>query len=83
MVNLDGEQLEFKNKEILFAKLNSLHNIGKLVVFRPSNCDGFNRSSEFVPYHNGIFAQNSIKLAIRKYENPSLIKSISDLEVLV
>lgn len=32
-----------------------------------------------MPYHNGIFAQNSIKLAMRKYEKPSM-KSNSEAD---
>jgi hypothetical protein len=41
-------------------------------------------SDQVIPYHNGIFAQNSIKLAMRKYEKPSssiALKSSSEQEI--
>lgn len=82
LFNINGEELAYKNKFELVSKLSSLGGIAEVSVLRkinPTNCFGSNNSELQVPYHNGIFAQNSIKLAMRKYEKPSM-KSNSDAD---
>ena len=64
------------------SKLGSLEGIAEVSVLRkinPTNCFGSNNPELQVPYHNGIFAQNSIKLAMRRYEKPSM-KSNSEAD---
>lgn len=83
LFNINGEELAYKNKFELVSKLSSLGGIAEVSVLRkinPTNCFGSNNPEQQVPYHNGIFAQNSIKLAMRKYEKPSM-KSNSEVEL--
>ena len=49
------------------------------VLRKAADASGCFGGEEEVPYHNGIFAQNSIKLAMRKYESPAT-KSSSEAE---
>ena len=82
MYNINGEELAYKNKFELVSKLSSLEGIAEVSVLRkinPTNCFGSNNPELQVPYHNGIFAQNSIKLAMRRYEKPSM-KSNSEAD---
>lgn len=78
LYNINGEQLIDKDKFELCSILSSLNGIAEVSVLRKaSNSCCFD--NEEVPYYNGIFAQNSIKLTMRKYENPA-IKSSSEAE---
>lgn len=82
LYNINGEELAYKNKFELVSKLSSLEGIAEVSVLRkinPTNCFGSTNPELQVPYHNGIFAQNSIKLAMRKYEKPSM-KSNSEAD---
>ena len=133
LVNINGEELTFKNKFELISKLSSLGGTAEVNVLRKAlthhhssslltssnycfvssnktlsasnnniaatsnancsnnNTNNLNSSTSInlktnsepgpiiIPYHNGIFAQNSIKLAMRKYEKPA-IKSTSDMD---
>lgn len=81
LYNINGEQLLYKNKFDLCSMLSSLGGIAEVTVLRKSPGQLFNTSDYEVPYYNSIFAQNSIKLAMRKYENPAS-KSGSDAEFL-
>ena len=76
---VNGKQMNFKNKFEMIDRLGSMNGVAEVAVLRKNN--NFNNSSnnkDRIPYHNGIFAQNSIKLAMRKYETPPDIKSNSD-----
>lgn len=78
---MNGEKLIHDNKNDLITKLGSLENgQAELAILRRSSYGVVN---DLVPYHNGIFAQNSIKLAMRKYEKPEAVKSVSDIGVEV
>ena len=133
LLNINGEELTFKNKFELISKLSSLGGTAEVNVLRKtsehhhssslltssnycfasskktlsasnnnissaskitssnSNDNNLNSTTTanlktssdqgpiIIPYHNGIFAQNSIKLAMRKYEKPA-IKSNSDID---
>lgn len=81
LFNINGEELAYKNKFDLVSKLSSLGGIAEVSVLRKitPNCFGSTNPEQHVPYHNGIFAQNSIKLAMRKYEKPSM-KSSSEVD---
>lgn len=81
LFNINGEQLAYKNKFELISKLSSLGGIAEVSVLRKTNSNCFGANIDQVPYHNGIFAQNSIKLAMRKYEKPSM-KCNSEAELL-
>ena len=85
LYNINGENLVNKNKFELCSLLSTLTGIAEICVLREieQNCcyAMSNNSGDEVPYHNGIFAQNSIKLTMRKYENPA-IKSGSEVEFL-
>lgn len=72
---INGETMSYCNKFDLVSKLSSLNGIAEVSILRKSNCYGPHKDQ--VPYHNGIFAQNSIKLAMPKYDKPS-IKSNSE-----
>jgi hypothetical protein len=77
---INGEQLHYKNKFELCSILSSLSGIAEICVLRKSTDSCCFTGCDYeVPYYNGIFAQNSIKLAMRKYENPG-IKSGSDVD---
>lgn len=82
LYNINGENLLNKNKFELCSLLSTLTGIAEICVLREieSCCYGMSSGDE-IPYHNGIFAQNSIKLTMRKYENPA-IKSGSEVEFL-
>jgi hypothetical protein len=78
---VNGQQMNFKNKFEMIDKLGSMNGVAEVAVLRKNN--NFNSSNstnnkDRIPYHNGIFAQNSIKLAMRKYETPPDLKSNSD-----
>jgi hypothetical protein len=79
--NINGEY--YKNRFDIISKLSSLSGIAEINVLRKSNgiscCFGGSTLDE-IPYCNSIFAQNSIKLAMRKYEKPG-IKSSSDADI--
>ncbi len=80
LFTVNGEQLHYKNKFELCSILSSLSGIAEICVLRKSTDSCCFTGCDYeVPYYNGIFAQNSIKLAMRKYENPG-IKSGSDVE---
>jgi hypothetical protein len=82
LYNINGEQLAYKNRFDIISKLSSLGGIAEISVMRKASSSCFGCSSnEEVPYHNGIFAQNSIKLAMRKYDQPSALKSNSEVEL--
>ncbi|RMZ92951.1 hypothetical protein BpHYR1_024288 [Brachionus plicatilis] len=72
---INGENMAYCNKFDLVSKLSNLNGIAEVSILRKSNCYGPHKDQ--VPYHNGIFAQNSIKLAMPKYDKPS-IKSNSE-----
>ena len=72
---INGQSMAFCNKFDLVSKLGNLNGIAEVSILRKSNCYGPHKDQ--VPYHNGIFAQNSIKLAMPKYDKPS-IKSNSE-----
>lgn len=75
---INGESMTYCNKFDLVSKLGNLNGIAEVSVLRKSNCYGPHKDQ--VPYHNGIFAQNSIKLAMPKYDKPS-IKSNSENDI--
>jgi hypothetical protein len=82
--SINGEELIYKNKFELISLLSSLNGISEICVLRKvaNNClygMSLSSSSNEVPYYNGIFAQNSIKLAMRKYEKPTM-KSGSEVD---
>jgi hypothetical protein len=80
---VNGQQMNFKNKFEMIDKLGSMNGVAEVAVLRKNNNFSSSNSSnnkDRIPYHNGIFAQNSIKLAMRKYETPPDIKSNSDSE---
>ncbi len=83
LFHVNGEQLAYKNKFDLISRLGSLNGVAELVILRRENTQScYGTTNDLIPYHNGIFAQNSIKLAMRKYEKPSAaIKSNSDIDV--
>ncbi|CAF0708860.1 unnamed protein product [Brachionus calyciflorus] len=76
---INGDQLSFCNKFDVVSKLSNLNGIAEVSVLRKNN-NCYGSHTDLIPYHNGIFAQNSIKLAMRKYDKPS-IKSNSDAEM--
>ena len=72
--------MEHKNKFDLISRLSSFNGVAELCILRRANGNCYGTANDSVPYHNGIFAQNSIKLAMRKYEKPSM-KSGSDADI--
>jgi hypothetical protein len=80
LYNINGEQMAYKNKFELISKLSSLGGIAEVSVLRKSNPNCFGANTDQIPYHNGIFAQNSIKLAMRKYDKPAM-KSSSEADI--
>jgi hypothetical protein len=80
--SINGEQLIYKDKFELISLLSSLSGVAEVCVLRKTtnSCSLFVAvNNKEVPYHNGIFAQNSIKLTMRKYEKPT-IKSDSQVD---
>lgn len=82
LFNINGETLYDKNKIEVASKLCSFEGTANVSILRRTNSNCFVLKPDQIPYHNGIFAQNSIKLAMRKYEKPS-IKSNSEADILV
>jgi hypothetical protein len=82
---INGEKLACKTNSELISKLNSSQTTGPVALsfLRRVNGNAFGSSlgtaKDQIPYHNGIFAQNSIKLAMRKYEKLTL-KSDNELD---
>ena len=76
--DINGEQQYNKDKFQIISKLSSLSGTAEISILRGTkrNCN-YTVSGEDIPYYNGIFAQNSIKLAMRRYETIA-IKSNSD-----
>ena len=81
LYNINGEQLIYKEKFEVCSMLSSLSGIAEVGILRKSIDNCFGDDEDEIPYYNGIFAQNSIKLAMRKYENPG-IKSNSEFDTV-
>ena len=83
LYSINGQLLSDKNCFELISLLGSLSGVSEICVLRKTDtnycCIG-GLDDETVPYHNGIFAQNSIKLAIRRYDKPA-IKSGSEVDM--
>jgi hypothetical protein len=72
---INGEKLVCKSKLDVILKLSTQECPFELSFLRrvTGNCFTCNSSvKDLIPYHNGIFAQNSIKLAMRKYDTLSM-----------
>jgi hypothetical protein len=78
---MNGEKLTCKSKFDIILKLSSQTCPVELSFLRrvSGNSFGSPTAMDLIPYHNGIFAQNSIKLAMRKYEKLSM-KSDNDMD---
>lgn len=81
LISINGEELNLKNKFDIISKLSGLSGIAEVAVLRKSNVNCYVSSGDEIPYYNGIFAQNSIKLAMRRYEKPAQTNSDAELKL--
>ena len=77
LYKFNHESLVNKSKHELISAFQSINQVCELKVIRKLLNSNTNTSKNEIPYHNEIFAKNSIKLAVRSsnYEQPGILSS--------